>query len=155
RAWDLANDRELFPPLKLPDEVTSVALSADGQRLMTGCGGSGGKSLMKLWNAASGQEIQNLEEWYGIGTSMTLTPDGQRLVKGERVGSTVKAWDLGSGREVLTLVGRRHWVSTVTVSPDGQRLATTSWDGTARVWDMASGRGTRTLKKTASVNSVA
>jgi WD40 repeat protein len=42
--------------------------------------------------------------------------------------------------ELQTLIGHRSRISGVCWSPDGQRLATASWDGTAKVWDTASGR---------------
>jgi WD40 repeat protein len=53
-------------------------------------------------------------------------------------------------------MGHERWVVGVAFSPDGQRLATAGYDGTTRVWDMAGGRGARTLQgqHTGPVNSV-
>src|SRR6266852_2531463 len=42
--------------------------------------------------------------------------------------------------ELQTLIGHRSRIREVCWSPDGRRLATASWDGTAKVWDTASGR---------------
>ena len=39
------------------------------------------------------------------------------------------------------LAGHTHLVSSAVFSPDGARVLTTSWDGTARVWDAATGAG--------------
>jgi WD40 repeat protein len=41
-------------------------------------------------------------------------------------------------RRVLT--GHAGWVTAVAVAPDGSWLATASYDGTARIWDSATGR---------------
>src|SRR5262249_31622708 len=59
------------------------------------------------------------------------------------------------GREILSFLGHSGWINSLAVSPNGRRLATASLDGTARVWDMASGaasagrsgQGTRTLQR--------
>ena len=51
-----------------------------------------------------------------------------------------------------------HWSSVIGVafSPDGHFLATTSWDNTARLWDVATGRELKVLKgHLANVYSVA
>ena len=48
--------------------------------------------------------------------------------------------------DLHTLIGHRAEVTSVSWSPDGTRLATGSWDGTAKVWDAASGRERLTLR---------
>ncbi|HUT92742.1 MAG TPA: alpha/beta hydrolase fold domain-containing protein [Thermoguttaceae bacterium] len=44
-----------------------------------------------------------------------------------------------------TLTGHGGYVSAVAFSPDDSLLVTGSWDGTARLWDVASGKEVRTL----------
>ena len=44
-----------------------------------------------------------------------------------------------------TLTGHSRYVSAVAFSPDDSLLVTGSWDGTARLWDVASGNEVRTL----------
>ena len=49
------------------------------------------------------------------------------------------------GRELRTLTGHSDTVWAVAVSGDGQRVVSASYDGTVKVWDLASGRELRTL----------
>ena len=42
--------------------------------------------------------------------------------------------------QIALLSGHRDAVDSAVFSPDGKRLVTASWDGTARVWDAATGK---------------
>jgi WD40 repeat protein/serine/threonine protein kinase len=56
--------------------------------------------------------------------------------------------------DLHTLIGHRAGVWAVAWSPDGKRLATGSADGTAKVWDVASGQGLLVLTHRSALNSV-
>jgi tetratricopeptide (TPR) repeat protein len=60
-------------------------------------------------------------------TSVTFSPDGQRLASGS-FDSTVKIWDSATGKELVTLKGHAA-VNSVAFSPDGQCLACNGEDG--------------------------
>jgi WD40 repeat protein/tRNA A-37 threonylcarbamoyl transferase component Bud32 len=143
RVWDAVSGRELLPPLEHAGEVLTVAVSANGKQLVTG---NGIYHLVTLWDAASGRELQVLGSSNGY-QSIILTPDGKRVISGSRV------WDTATGR---VIPNQARWGGCRAISPDGQRLAQGRVDGTARVWDIASGRETLTLKgHSDDVNSVA
>jgi hypothetical protein len=55
-------------------------------------------------------------------------------------------WNRLCHLDLLTLTGHTDIVWAVAVSPDGQRLLTGSSDGTAKLWNAASGRVIHTLK---------
>ena len=115
--------------------ISSVAISPDGQRIVTG---SNDKTA-KVWETATGRELFTLKAHTNEVITATFSPDGQRIVTGSN-DQTIKLWDATDGRELLTLKGHRHWVRSVAFSPDGQRIVTGSHDHTARVWEVASRR---------------
>jgi WD40 repeat protein/serine/threonine protein kinase len=146
--WDMDSGRELLLG-RLPG-LLSVAISADGQLIVTG-----ENNVVKLWDAARGSCLRAFNETSDSIVSLALTTDGRRVMTGYW-GGTAKLWDLASGREILTLLGHRRVLRCVAVSPDGQRLATASLDGTAQIWDTANSRATRTLQvRAGSVRSIA
>ena len=54
----------------------------------------------------------------------------------------MKLWDTSTGENTFTLEGHTQAVWSVAFSPDGKQLASGSSDGTAKVWDVATGQET-------------
>jgi WD40 repeat protein/serine/threonine protein kinase len=75
--------------------------------------------------------------------------DGKTVAYTDRA---VRMWDLRTGAEVRVLKGHTDHVCSLCFDTKGQRLLSASWDGSARVWDVATGQvrhvlqdGTRSL----------
>jgi hypothetical protein len=134
------------------DGVTSVAFSPDGRRLAS----ASKDRTVKVWDAATGQELLTLRGHTDGVTRVAFSPDSRRLASasGDSIekDSTVKVWDAATGQEVLNLKGHTGGVTSVAFSPDGRRLACASRDNT-KVWDTATGQETLTLKGYASAFS--
>lgn len=62
-----------------------------------------------------------------------MTPDGQRLMVGDRVG-TLRSAPLNDGATQSTYLGHSSSITHGAFTHDGRRLVTASADGTARVW---------------------
>ena len=46
----------------------------------------------------------------------------------------LKLWDLQAGKEIRTFYGHRQFVTAVAFDPEGSRLASSSEDGSVKVW---------------------
>ena len=65
---------------------------------------------------------------------VTFTPDGSRIVTGDRDHGTVSLWDLERGL-VMSLAGLEGTIQEVAVSPDGRRIAAVDSAGVHRIWE--------------------
>ncbi len=63
-----------------------------------------------------------------------FSPDGSLLATGGY--EPPKLWDLATGQELVTFAGHTGAVSGLAFSPDGNRLASSSLDGTTRVYTL-------------------
>jgi WD40 repeat protein/sterol desaturase/sphingolipid hydroxylase (fatty acid hydroxylase superfamily) len=120
--------------------VLGVALSADGQRLVSGSE----DRTVKVWDVVTGQEMFTLTGHTRPVRSVAISADGQCLVSGS-FDKTVKVWDARRGQEMLTLTGHTGGVLSVAVSADGRRIVSGAGDFTTKVWDAATGRELSTL----------
>jgi WD40 repeat protein len=112
--------------------VWTVAISADGRSLLTGCLGQ----AACLWDAATGKLVQRFPH-PGL-LSLAFTPDLKTVVTGGR-DRTARLWDAGTGKAVRTFGPGKGEVDIVAISPDGKTVL----DGCAqgiRLWDATSGR---------------
>ncbi|MBP7828686.1 MAG: TIR domain-containing protein [Kiritimatiellae bacterium] len=123
------------------DEVSSVSVSPDGRRAVSG---SSDKTL-RVWDLETGQCLRTLEGHADGVSSVSVSPDGRRAVSGSS-DKTLRVWALETGQCLHTLEGHAAGVSSVSVSPDGRRAVSGSSDKTLRVWDLETGQCLHTLE---------
>lgn len=75
-----------------------------------------------------------------------LEPYGKQPLADELRGFEWYYWNRLCHRELRTLQGHKAAVKHVAFSPDGKRLASTSDDGTIKVWEAATGRELHSLE---------
>jgi WD40 repeat protein len=121
--------------------VSSVALSPDGRRIVSG----GSDRTLKLWDAQTGKEIRILKGHSKVVLCVAFSPDGRRIVSGSW-DRTLKLWDAETGEEIKTLKGHSDSVWSVAFGPDSRRIVSGSWDKTLKIWDAKTGEEMKILK---------
>jgi serine/threonine protein kinase len=119
-------------------EVTSVAFSPDGTRIVTGsC-----DRTAKVWDARTGRQQLDLKGHIREIWSVAFSPDGTKIVTGSD-DLTAKDWDGRTGAPLLDLKGHTKPVYSVAYTPDGSRIVTVAGDRKnpreEKVWDARAG----------------
>jgi WD40 repeat protein len=133
RVWSLDSGNELRS-WRHPGAVYTLALSPDGKTVAT----AGSNHVVRLWDAATGQERQSLNGHAGPVYGVAYRPDGKVLASAgwDRV---IRLWDANTGELLRSLEGHSLDVWAVAFAPNGKTLASAGQDGTVRVWDARTG----------------
>lgn len=132
--WDIdVQVRTVLLPA-LPASVTTVAASRDDERIAAAFDGT-----VRIFGTRTGAPIRPDLDTTEPVLSVAFDGDPSRLATA--AGNNVDVWDVGSNefRKLAVLRGHVHLVLSVAFDPSGKRLVTASQDGTARIWDAASG----------------
>jgi WD40 repeat protein len=149
--WDAASD-ELVTTLTVPDNrwSPSLAWSPDGGQVAAAIIGGG-----VIWDVASGEVAQILQNSTSVTRDIAWSPDGSRLASASDDG-TITIWDAASGAELARLSDDRGWPFwSVAWHPDENLLASGAQDGVVLVWNLATGQATPTPGNTRLVYDVA
>ena len=117
-----------------------LAVSADGKILATGHY----DKTIRLWNAETLEESRVIAGHKGGpgvgGFSLAFAPDGRLLAAADQNEPVIRLWEVASGRQVALFEGHGNEVTSIAISPDGLWLASGSLDGTARLWELSTGK---------------
>jgi HEAT repeat protein/WD40 repeat protein len=142
---DASNGKELFSLKGQPGLPPSVAYSPDGKLLAYAGGRFDKPGEVKVWETASGNEIQSISGLTHSVESQAFL-DSKRLAGGS--GQTVKVWDVSTGREVMTLRGHTANVNCIACASRGKRLVSAAGNnltGEFIIWDLSTGQAVLTV----------
>jgi WD40 repeat protein len=121
---------ELILPLGHTEPVSSVALSGDGKRVLTGSE----DNTAILWDTETGKPVQTFTGHAGAVRSVALSGDRKRVLTGSDDNKAI-LWDATTAKPIQTLAEHTLPVCSVALSGDGNRVLTGSIDGKAILWD--------------------
>ncbi|MBF0291079.1 MAG: protein kinase [Nitrospinae bacterium] len=133
------------------DSVTSVSITQDGGRILSG----GLDRTLRLWSAASGSAIKTLKGHTDRVNTVDMSGDGGLAVSGSG-DWTVRLWDLEAGECLAAMEGHSGPVNSVALTGDGAFAVSGGGDGMVILWGVSSGRRARRFAGHAgAVNAVA
>jgi WD40 repeat protein len=133
RIWRL-RDRAQLQTLNEGAPVTASSFSPNGKLVVT----TG--TSPALWDVATGHQLTALDNGSGRLVAAAFDPSGT-LVTGtdDGSGSTLTIWT-ARFRPLRVIHVSKLPITSVSFSSDGKFIATSSDDGTARIWEAGSGR---------------
>jgi WD40 repeat protein/serine/threonine protein kinase len=107
----------------------TAVFSSDGQSILVA-----GSEASWIADLQTGDIMQQFGSGAG---SAVFSPDNRYVTTiNDR---DVQVWDVATGQELHKFEGHTLPINTLSYSPDGSYVATTSVDGTARLWNMQTG----------------
>ncbi len=122
--------------------VNSVAYSPDGKRLA-----SGAWSVIRLWDAATGEEVLSIDSPHRANGGVCFSPDGNIVATASS--GCLQLWDSRTGKKLRE---QKYVRDSFSFSPDGKLVAGSSAEGYGpdypyklRVWEVATGKQHRSF----------
>jgi WD40 repeat protein/serine/threonine protein kinase len=130
--WEARTGKAVGP--RLPHPGGSIAaFHPDGNTVLLRQDGA----RLQLWDLAAGKALAPPIPHTEVSiNAAAFSPDGETLVI---LGGEARLWEARTGKEVRRLPHQGPVVAAA-FSPDGRTLLTGSWDQTARLWDVATGK---------------
>ena len=137
RLWNAGTGRPISEPMLHEPWVgiDSVAFSRDGKTVITASDWNDGP---QLWDAATGWPTHDIPGNYSLGSVRVAFSANAKTILAF---SNVLRLEGSSARQRVDSPTESHGpVLSAALSPDGERIATGFADGTARLWDAATGQ---------------
>ncbi len=138
RVWDLGGGKELRRWGPITPDITCLAVSPNGQLVLTAQGVS-----VRVWDA-TGRELAKFTGHTNAVRAVALTPDGRLALSGGD-DRTLRLWEVATGRDVGRLTGHKGQVTSVALSPDGRLAVSADRDHSLRLWDTSRRRELRSF----------
>ena len=120
-------------PLQPP--IRSLAISPDGQRIVTGdyAGNLAVRQISKL------KESTPISAHRGMIATVVFSPDGSLLATGG-ADQIIRLWDTATWAPIKTLRGHRSVVFSIAFSPNGRELISGDKSGEVKLWSLTTNR---------------
>ncbi|PMD67612.1 WD40 repeat-like protein, partial [Hyaloscypha bicolor E] len=142
---------ELLRITNLPRYVRAVAFCGDGKSLAACI-----QKTIRLWNIATGDEIQILEGHEDIIIDIAFSPlEPFAVLASGSHDYTVRLWNTNAGEQIWVATQHTDVVNSISFSANGQLIGSGSSDKTTRIWDAKTGRQIQAKRQRAGVDVVA
>ncbi len=130
RKWDLNTfNGEIF--IESESKINSIEISPDSKSIVAGT--QDGK--ISIWNVNDTTKVNVIQDESKIAiTAVKFNNTGNWLASGDSKGN-IKIWDSKTFEAIENLEGRKSRINDIDFNIDDKLMATSSQDGTARMWD--------------------
>jgi WD40 repeat protein/tRNA A-37 threonylcarbamoyl transferase component Bud32 len=129
---DVTTGKAFGQPIPEQQANYKVHFSPDSKVLATVGRAENDRTMLRLWDAATGQSRGALLHEAMV-SGWAFSPDGQRILT-YAADDTVRLWSTATGTPSGSPLAHRARVVAVACSPDGKVVLTGCRDGTARLW---------------------
>jgi WD40 repeat protein len=135
RLWDATTGAQLGDVLRHTGSVRRMAVSGDGRFLAA----AGFGASVSLWDLSSRTALPPIkhEGRSGVGV-VAFSPNNPWLLT--TFDKSAFLWDTQTLSLIARCDGHDRGIEAAAFFPDGRTLLTGSWDGTARLWEVPSGK---------------
>lgn len=147
RLWSL-EDARLLRKIQPNSNVlyTSVDISPNGKLAIAACAA---EASVQMWKLDTGAEIAPGDQaWLDLGDRSGILWSAQFSPGGDRMltigGNDAQLWDIESRKQMVRFTPHGT-VASADLSPNGELMVTGSWDRSAKIWDVATGKAIRKL----------
>lgn len=125
------------PPRRIAHRkpLSCVAFTPDGKYLLTGSH----DGTVQMWNAPWQQYLDTVQQHEGWVYCVAASSDSQLIAAGDEEGRVIVS-QVEDDRGAISIAAHVGPVAGLEFVPGGRGLLTVGWDGTARLWDAATGR---------------
>jgi WD40 repeat protein len=134
RVWDVKSGEPVqgLNPIKTGHRnVYVVSYSPKAKMIATG---GPKESGIKIWDAKTGKLLSTIEQDWAV-CSLAWISDEKKLIAGTGNG-LIKIFNTATWQQIVVLEGHTITVYSLTLFPNDRLLASTSWDYTARLWNL-------------------
>jgi WD40 repeat protein len=149
RLRSLEHGEHLFALHGHKEEITSCAFSHNGKMAIS----TSTDGTVRLWDPEKGSAISTIAPGDQPSTAILLsstacafTRDDKYFAAGFEDG-TLRLWNSSNSHLVETLYGHEAYITACDVTPDGKHLVTASRDESVHVWDLATFKPVRVLRR--------
>jgi len=131
RVWDVESGDTVLGPINTGHLlVFAVIYSPDTTKIATG---GGYENALKIWDAKTGNLLSTIKHDDSV-WSLAWTSDQKKLIAG--LYTSISVFDTATWQEIAILEGHTHYVYALSLFQNDRLLASTSWDETARLWNL-------------------
>jgi WD40 repeat protein len=134
RYWQVSTGKEVRRFDFDPHGEGTGRLISDGARLL-----EINDKRLRLWDTTTGKSIRTFGPLSDTISATALSPDGKMVLVGHTDG-TVRILDGLTGEVLRSRQFHEREVTALAFAADAKTFASVSWDDSARIWDLASGR---------------